>query len=246
MDVTWNLWHGCTKKSEGCLNCYVYRQDSKYDIDSSLVKKNKTFTLPIDKNKKGEYKVKSGDTVYTCFTSDFFLEDADEWRKDAWDIIRERRDLKFLFITKRIERFNINLPSDWGDGWDNVTICCTCENQKRADERLPIYKSLPIKHKIIICEPLLEAVNLEEYLDSTIEQVVAGGESGEEARPCNFDWVLDIRRQCLEKGVAFYFKQTGAKFIKDNKMYRVLRKYQHSQAQKANINYKLNELKNYE
>jgi len=242
MSAEWNLWHGCTKKSEGCVNCYVYRRDAKYDIDSSVVKKNKAFLLPIEKNRKGEYKVKSGELIYTCFTSDFFLEEADEWRKEAWDIIRERKDCRFLFITKRIERFNVSLPDDWNDGYDNVTICCTCENQKRADERLPIYKSLPIKHKMIICEPLLEKIDLEKYLDSSIEKVVVGGESGEEARPCNYEWVLDIRRQCINKDVPFYFKQTGAKLIKDDKMYRVLRKFQHSQAMRANINYRVNSL----
>lgn len=239
MSVNWNLWHGCHKKSEGCKNCYVYRHDEKYEIDSKQVKKNKIFYLPIEKNKKGEYKVKSGELIYTCFTSDFFLEEADEWRKEAWDIIRERKDCNFLFITKRIERFNVNLPEDWGNGWDNVIICCTTENQKRADERLPIYKSLPIKHKIIICEPLLEKIELSKYLDSTIEQLVVGGESGNEARICDYNWVMDLRRQCIDKKVNFYFKQTGAKFIKDNKFYRIKRSMQHIQAKKANINYKI-------
>lgn len=95
MSVNWNLWHGCHKKSEGCANCYVYRRDSKYEIDSNEIKKNKVFDLLIKKNKKGEYKVKSGEFIYTCFTSDFFLEEADEWRIEAWDIIRERKDCFF-------------------------------------------------------------------------------------------------------------------------------------------------------
>lgn len=235
MAVPWNLWHGCKKKSEGCMNCYVYRRDSEYDIDSSTVKRNKVFYLPIEKNRKGEYKVKSGELIYTCLTSDFFLEDTDEWRKEAWDIIRERKDCTFLIITKRIERFNVGLPDDWNDGWDNVVMYCTCENQKRADERLPIYKELPIKHKKIICEPLLESINLENYLKENIEEVIVGGESGEEARICDYEWVLDIRRQCIEANVPFLFKQTGAKFIKNKKLYRISRKFQHSQAQKAGI-----------
>lgn len=239
MAIDWNLWHGCKKKSEGCVNCYVYRRDSKYEIDSSIIKKNKAFTLPIDKNRSGEYKVKSGELIYTCFTSDFFIEEADEWRKDAWDMIRERKDCNFLFITKRIERFNASLPSDWGDGWDNVTICCTCENQKRADERLPIYIELPIKHKIIICEPLLGKIDLSNYLNENIDRVSVGGESGETARPCNYDWVLNIREQCISKNVPFSFRQTGARLIKDGKEYRVLRKFQHSQARKANIDYNI-------
>lgn len=55
--TVWNPWHGCHKISEGCLNCYVYRRDSTYDKDSSIVSKNKDFDLPIRKNRKGEYKI---------------------------------------------------------------------------------------------------------------------------------------------------------------------------------------------
>lgn len=232
----WNLWHGCHKISEGCRNCYVYRMDTKYEKDPSKVFKTNNFDLPIKKNRKGEYKIKANELVYTCFTSDFFLEDADEWRIDAWKIIKERSDLKFLIVTKRIDRFNINLPSDWGNGYDNVEICCTVENQDRADYRLPIFLEMPIKSKSIICEPLLEKIDLSKYLNSSIKQVVVGGESGNEARICNYDWIIEIRNECIRNNVSFSFKQTGAKFIKDGKMYRINRKYQHSNAKKANIN----------
>lgn len=98
--------------------------------------------------------------MYTCFSSDFFLEEADGWRPDAWRMIRSRSDLSFFIVTKRILRFAEAIPSDWGDGYENVTICCTVENRRRAAERLPYFLSLPILHKQIICEPLLERINL--------------------------------------------------------------------------------------
>lgn len=237
MEVTWNLWHGCTKYSEGCKHCYVYRGDAKYNRNSSDVKKTKNFNLPIAKNRKGDYKYPPKTFFWLCFTSDFLLEDADSWREDAWDIIRLRSDCHFLFITKRITRFMQCIPSDWGDGWDNVTIVCTCENQKRANERLPVFLSLPIKHKCIASEPLLEEINLSPYLNESIEQVIVGGESGYYARPCKYDWILKIRKDCIDKNVNFHFKQTGTHFIKDSKMFTVERKLQHSQARKANINY---------
>ena len=234
---TWNLWHGCHKLSPGCRHCYVYRQDAKYEKNSSIVNKTKNFDLPIRKNKKGEYKIPSGETVYTCFTSDFFVEDADIWRTEAWKMIKERSDLKFLIITKRIDRFHVNLPKDWNDGYDNVIISCTVENQDRANYRLPIFLNLPIKHKLICCEPILEKINLEPFLkDNSIKMVIVGGESGNEARICDYNWVLEIRNQCIKYGVDFCFKQTGAHFKKENKIYRILRKYQHSQAKKANLN----------
>ena len=235
--MVWNPWHGCKKFSEGCLNCYVYRTDGRHERDASEVKKNRDFNKPVQKYKSGEYKIKSGSLIYTCFTSDFFLDSADEWRKEAWSYIRERSDLDFLIITKRIERFADCVPDDWRDGYENVIICATVENQRCADYRLPLFLGLPIKHKLIICEPLLSAIDLSPYLGKEIESVTVGGESGNDARICDFDWVLDIRRQCVEAGVAFNFRQTGALLRKNGKLYRVLRKYQHSQAKKAGIDY---------
>ena len=233
----WNLWHGCHKLSAGCRYCYVYRGDAKRDINSALVTKTKSFDLPVQRKKNGEFKIPSGTLVYTCFTSDFFLEDADVWRDEAWEMMRLRNDLNFLMITKRVDRMMGNFPADWGDGYAHVTVCCTIENQERADYRLPIYKAAPVKHKILICEPLLERIDLEQYdIGVWVEQVVVGGESGFEARPCDFDWVMAIRDVCAKNHVAFWFKQTGAKFVKDGRLYHIKRPFQHSQARKAGIN----------
>ncbi|ULQ58997.1 phage Gp37/Gp68 family protein [Brucepastera parasyntrophica] len=179
----------------------------------------------------------AGELFFSCFTSDFLLAEADEWRAEAWEMMRIRSDSQFLFITKRIDRFAGCIPPDWGDGYPNVHICCTVENQDRTGYRLPIFKAAPIRHKSIVCEPLLEPIDLGPFLDSSIEEVIAGGESGENARACNYDWFLDLRRQCMEHGVAFRFKQTGARFIKDGKLYTIKRALQHSQAKKAGINY---------
>lgn len=238
--MMWNLWHGCHKLSVGCKHCYVYRGDARREVDSSVVVRTKNFDLPLRKKRNGEFKIPPGTFVYTCFTSDFFVEDADKWRAEAWEMIRCRSDLHFMMITKRIDRFSDCLPDDWGDGYDNVTICCTVENQTCADYRLPIYRRAPIKHKIIICEPLLERIDLSTYaVGEWIEQIVAGGESGYEARPCDFEWVMDLRRICVENKVDFWFKQTGSKFVKDGKTYNVKRQFQHSQARKAGINISL-------
>lgn len=238
MAVMWNLWHGCRKISEGCRHCYVYRRDKQYGKDSSVVIRTANFALPVKWKRDKTYKVPAGETVYTCFTSDFFVQDADKWRAEAWAMISERRDLKFFMITKRIDRFQVSLPEDWGEGYEHVSIAYTVENQAMADYRLPIYKELPIKHKIIICAPLLEKLNLISYLDASVEEVAVGGESGSEARICEYDWVLDIRRQCMEKGVPFCFHQTGARLRKGGKLYRIRREFQHSQARRAGIDYK--------
>lgn len=233
--ATWNPWHGCVKYSEGCANCYVYRMDRRYERDSSAVHRNSDFDLPLKKSRDGSYKLKSGETVYTCFTSDFFLDIADEWRREAWRMMKLRCDLRFFFITKRIERFYECVPPDWGDGYDNVAIALTVENQKRANERLPIYMAAPIKHKSLACEPLLERVDLSRWLTPAIDVVVAGGESGEEARVCDYEWILSIRDDCRAANVPFVFKQTGARFLKDGRLYRIPRAQQHPQARRAGI-----------
>lgn len=150
-------------------------------------------------------------------------------------MMRERSDCEFFFITKRITRFLQCIPEDWGEGYSNVTICCTVENQAKVDERLPVFRDVPIARKLIVCEPLLERIDLSAYLGDWVECVSVGGESGEEARVCDYDWVLEIRRQCIEANVPFYFRQTGANFVKDGKCYRIKRPLQHSQAKKANI-----------
>lgn len=232
----WNPWRGCHKYSTGCKFCYIHKGDSKRDIDTNNVVKTDKFNAPIEKNKKGEYKIKSGQTVYLCFSTDFLIEDADQWRNDCWSMIRERSDLHFIFLTKRIERFMQSIPSDWNDGYDNVTVGCTIENQDRADFRLSIFSKLPIKHKNIICQPLIERVNIEKYLDE-IELVVVGGESDYNARPLDYDWVLSMREQCIDNNVRFEFRQCGTHFIKDNKSYTLNVRELCSQAKKANINY---------
>lgn len=237
----WNPWHGCTKISPGCKYCYVYRQDEMYGstMASSLCRKTGAFALPMKRRRDGSFKIPPGKIVFTCFTSDFLLEDADPWRAECWRMMRQRSDCWFYFFTKRIHRLADCLPPDWGEGYDNVLIGCTVENQDRADYRLPIFLDLPIKHRSIIASPLLERLDLRPYLDDRIEEVATGGESGVEARPCDYDWILDLRRQCVEKDIPFRFHQTGAYFIKDGRMYRVRRRYQLSQARKANIDYRI-------
>ncbi len=230
----WDPWRGCKRKSEGCKFCYIHSGDAKRGVDTSNIIKSERFTAPIDKNKKGEYKIKSGQLIYICFSSDFLIEEADMWREECWEMIKERSDLTFMFLTKRIERFTQCAPSDWNDGYDNVIIGCTIENQQRADERLSIFEQLPIKHKNIICQPLIEQINIKKYLNN-IELVVVGGESNKYARPLNYDWVLNIREQCINRNTHFSFRQCGTNFIKDNIHYTLKVNQLMSQARKAGI-----------
>lgn len=232
----WNPWRGCHRYSEGCRFCYIHKGDAKRGVDTDRIVPAENFDAPVERKKNGEYRMKSGQLVYLCFSSDFLLEDADAWRGRCWEIIKERSDLNFLFLTKRIERFIDCIPADWGEGYDNVIVGCTVENQHAADIRLPIFAKLPIKHKNIICQPMISQMDIEQYLDG-VELVVVGGESDRYARPLCFDWVLKVRESCIRKGAAFEFRQLGTHFVKDGKEYTIQKKDLCAQARKANINY---------
>ena len=232
----WNPWRGCKRCSDGCLHCYIHKGDAKRGIDTSEIVRTKDFDKPVRTLKNGSYQMKSG-MVYLCFSTDFLIEEADGWRRECWEMIRQRPDCTFLFLTKRIERFGRCLPDDWGDGYDNVVVGCTVENQQNADRKLALFQSLPIRHKCITAQPLLERIDIEPYLDG-IELVVVGGESDSAARPFDYDWALDLRQQCVDHNVSFRFKQTGSAFEKDGRLYLIKRREQVTQASRAGIDFR--------
>lgn len=232
----WNPRRGCKKCSEGCLHCYIHKGDAKRNVNTNEIVKTKDFNKPVEKLKNGNYKLKAG-LVYLCFSSDFLIEEADDWRAECWKMIKERQDRTFLFLTKRIDRFMKCIPDDWNEGYDNVIVGSTIENQKNADYKLSIFEKLPIKHKCITAQPLIENIDIEKYLDD-IELVVVGGESDFHARALDYQWVLNIREQCIRKNVDFEFRQCGSHFIKDGEKYLLKTRDLCKQARLANINFK--------
>jgi len=232
--MNWEPWTGCYKYSEGCTYCYFYGEFSKRH-GRNTVHKTEEFDKPIAINAKGVQKIKSGKIVATCFAGDFFIAEADEWRHDAWAMIKSRPDLEFLILTKRIDRFNVSLPPDWEDGYGNVNIGCTIENQETADYRLPLFITYPIKRRFIACAPLLGPLDLSPYLHK-IEHVTVGGETGRAARECDYDWVLNIREQCINAGITFWFKNTGSFFKHDGIVKKVNPFKQNSMAKEFGIN----------
>lgn len=212
-EITWNPWRGCVKCSEGCLYCKT----------AILVRENKSqFRLPVLKrNIKGvkrqeaPYKIPSGSIFRVCTTSDFFISEADTMRRLAWDFIHERYDCLFHIVTKRPERIMQTLPDIWLDGWDNVVISVTVENELAAWERIPILLDLPVKHMSLSLEPLLEGIDITPFLSSgLIETVLVSGESytGFEglARKIDIQWVKDIQEQCKYFNTNFIFNKTGS------------------------------------
>ena len=231
MHDIWNPWHGCKRCSEGCANCYMYFLDARRGMDGARIYRTGAgFDYPLSRDKSGAYKVKSGETLRVCMTSDFFLEEADEWRSDAWRIIAARPDVKFYLLTKRPERVADCLPADWGDGWENVMFNVTCENQRRADERIPLLLKLPFRHRGIMCAPFIGPVSIKDYLATgLIEQVLCEGENYGGTRPCHYEWVVQLRNECAEANVTFVFCGTGRRFVRDGRLYRIEKQVVQSQ-----------------
>lgn len=232
--MNWEPWTGCYPISDGCRNCYFYGPHAKR-YDQNTIEKTDKFDWPIRTNAKGEYNIKGGKILATCFATDFFLPEADEWRKEVWKMIHQRQDIEFLILTKRIDRFLESLPDDWGDGYGNVNLGCTVENQEMADYRLPLFLSYPIKRRFIACAPLLESIDLSKYLHG-IEHVTVGGETSRFARECNYEWVLSIREQCISSNTTFWFKNTGSLFKRNGELQKINPFKQTSYAKELGIN----------
>lgn len=227
-DKTWNPWQGCHKVSPGCDNCYMYREKIRYGQEPDVVVRSKppTFNAPL--------KWAEPEIVFTASWSDWFIREADDWRAEAWDIIRRTPHLFYLVFTKRPQNIPDRLPPDWGSGYPNVMLVVTTENQEEADRRIPKILRIPAAYRGISAEPLLGPIDLEtansepyyrrswlefnqrvndgkfsEETYTRLDWVVAGGESGPGARPCHPDWVRSLRDQCVAAGVPFFFKQWG-------------------------------------
>lgn len=114
----------------------------------------------------------------------------------------------------------------------------TCENQRRADERIPILLELPFKHKGIMCAPFIGPVSIRDYLPAgQIEQVLCDGENYGGARPCHYEWVKQLHDECAEYNITFVFCGTGRRFVKDGKTYKLEGSLQTEQASKSGLSF---------
>lgn len=205
-DKTWNPWHGCTKVSPGCAHCYMFRDKARYGNDPTMVQRSKTtFTAPL--------KWKEPALVFTCSWSDWFHEDADAWRDDAWAIIKATPHLTYQILTKRPERMREHMPKDWGNGYPNVWLGTSVENQRWV-ERINALAAVPSVVRFVSAEPLLGPLDLLSFSGETapiarLDWIIVGGESGPDARPMHELWAKDILNQCRMYGVAFFLKQLG-------------------------------------
>lgn len=214
-DATWNPWHGCKKVSPGCKYCYMYRDKERYGHDPTAVLRSKTkFNEPL--------KWKEPRLVFPCSWSDFFIENADAWRDEAWKIIKNTPHLTYQILTKRPERILECLPDDWGEGYPNVWLGTSIETQDQL-HRMNTLCEVPAKVRFLSLEPLIGEVSLasEETIlyRNNIHWVIVGGESGNDTgkyryRECKIIWIEAVVRLCSILEVPVFVKQLGTHLSK--------------------------------
>ncbi len=236
---TFNPWWGCTRVSPGCAHCYAETLAHRYGNDvwgkgkARKPASEKVWAEPVKWN-KAAVKVGERHRVFCSSMADVFDEEAPEGsRQRLWALINATPELDWLLLTKRPENFAAMLPPDWGDGWRNVWLGVSVENQDMADKRISRLLGVQTVVRFLSVEPMLGPVNLRKVVpeddelgigyDSLmgalcgnkepggprISWVIVGGESGYGARPMAASWALSLRDQCQAAGVAFFFKQKG-------------------------------------
>lgn len=157
--ATWNPWHGCHKISPGCKNCYMFRDKERYGQDPNVVVRSKTqFEAPL--------KWKESRLIFTCSWSDWFIEEADVWRDEAYEIIRRTPQHTYQILTKRADRMEGRVPNP---PLPNVWLGVSVENQQYADERIPLLLDTPAAVRFLSVEPLLGPVSLAQWTEEGLE-----------------------------------------------------------------------------
>ena len=210
-DHTFNPWIGCRHVSAECDHCYADTLvTNRMGRDFSFVTRTKTWGDPWKWNRKAPTLAATLGRrvrVFCASLTDFFIQDADGWRSEAWNVIRNCTEMDWLILTKRPALIPPRLPEDWGTGWPHVWLGVTC-GVRDSYHALDALREIPAVVRFISAEPLLESladINLDGF-----HWLIAGGESGAHFRPMREDWALELRDICAERRVGFHFKQHAA------------------------------------
>ncbi|MGA9771050.1 MAG: phage Gp37/Gp68 family protein [Blastocatellia bacterium] len=224
-DHTFNIVWGCVQVSPACANCYAMMLARRWGFDLwGADKPRRTFgekhwREPLKWNARAEA-AGMRRRVFCSSMADVFEDHptVEQEREKLWPLIRQTPWLDWQLLTKRADRILDCLPNDWGEGYENVWLGVTAENQEWADRRLPYLMHLPAKVRFVSCESLLGPIDLDRYLHDTstfndidldmLDWVIVGGESGPKHRTMNLEWAKDLREQCRDRA-GFFFKQVG-------------------------------------
>ncbi len=233
----WNPVTGCTPISEGCQNCYAKRMATRLKGRFGYPE-DEPFKVTFHPDKLDQpLKWKKPRRIFVCSMADLFHGDIPgHVIHEVMKVIKRSNQHTFLILTKRPNRMRSIWMNIDGVRPRNVWLGVSCENQARADERIPILLQIPATKRFISYEPALGPVDLglhlggERYVDcggckSTpvrgqpycpgdheaggIDWVIAGCESGPNRRPAKTEWFRDLKNQCVDAGIPFFLKQMG-------------------------------------
>jgi protein gp37 len=205
-EQTWNPTTGCTKVSSGCQNCYAETMARRLKAIGVKGYEN-GFKLTLQPDRLLEPLFRKKPTVYFVNSmSDLFHEEIpDNYIGEIFNVMKKARRHTFQVLTKRATRMadfleTIEIP-------ENVWIGVTVEDKKFGKPRIAELSRVRASVRFLSMEPLLKDLGFLNMKD--IHWVIIGGESGPKARPMNPQWVENIKRQCDEQNVFFFFKQWG-------------------------------------
>lgn len=223
-DKTWNPVTGCTKVSQGCKHCYAETFYERFHGKGSF--RNVTCH---EARLRIPFSWKKPSMVFVNSMSDLFHEDVPfAFIRSVLHTIYHAPLHIFQVLTKRpqrmVEFFQWLDNSDLAANFPNMWLGVSVEDQKAADERIPLLLQVPAVVRFLSCEPLLGPLNIYQHLaygewdlnlstatTQKINWVICGGESGNGARPMQPEWVRSMCDQCTSAGVPFFFKQWGGR-----------------------------------
>lgn len=223
-DATWNPIRGCSEVSEGCRNCYAMRQAHRFDkpggpyegltrVSGGEIKwTNEVRLVPELLDQPLHWRKPK--RIFVNSMSDLFHEKVpDHFIMQVFVTMQKAPQHIYQILTKRPKRMREWVRHFTDREPANVWLGVSCEDQKTANERIPLLLQTPAAIRWISAEPLLGAIDMNGIRNAecgaALDWVVAGGESGPSARPMHPDWARSLRDQCLAAGVPFFFKQWG-------------------------------------
>jgi protein gp37 len=206
-EMTWNPTTGCDKISAGCKFCYAEVMSRRLQA-MGVEKYKNNFEITIHKDElETPYTWKKPRVVFVNSMSDLFHKEVPiEFIKNVFKVMKDNSQHVFQVLTKRadiLRYYDSEGSLEWAH---NIWMGVSVEN-KKVMNRIDLLRETGARVKFLSCEPLIGAIpnmNLK-----GIDWVIVGGESGRKPRNMKEEWVSDIKNQCLEAAVAFFFKQWG-------------------------------------
>ena len=212
---TFNPWIGCQHVSSGCENCYAeklakWRGWAAWGPGEERVLTGEAnWRLPLRWNRQAE---EAGERrrVFCASLADVFDAHAPQGaRERLWELIRATPSLDWLLLTKLPHNIRRMLPADWGDGYPNVWLGVTAETQFDYSRRWPVLARIPAVVRFVSYEPALGPLLTLGPQKLAPDWIIAGGESGSRARPCEPRWFEALLNICTGRSIPFFFKQWG-------------------------------------